>query len=1294
MKTNTRRRFIRNTSLTATGLFLTSVTKAKNDSILSTAIGCGPNQTLTLFGTVTTKKSGNWSDPSTWGGKVPGNTDTPLIVSGHSVICDIDAEIAGLNIEAGATLKFSDNQSASIQSTKNIVVNGLLEMTPSSASVNHLIQFTNIDESKVVGGGHMVLATDIGLWVTNSGKLNLIGTPKQSWTNLSGSVSKGSTAISLKSNPKGWATGDEIVICPTQSVTDYGRERTIPLFERVNITDLSSNAVTFNKSLEFDHLKVEPAGSDKSWTAEVLNLSRNVRIEGTENGKAHVFIKSSVPQIIKNVALRFLGPKTENIGRYALHFHHCMNGSIGSIVEDCVAYDQGSHCFVPHGSHGITFINCVAFNCLQEAYWWDERDVTHYTVYHGCLAALGTRSGFFLGIGDENSCINCVCVSAALGREGGSPNNSGAFFWEANNEGIWIFKNNLSHSNYNGLRVWQNTHKNHVIENYCSYNNMIAAFHGAYMNSYTYKYGYHYNSLFKGKATSSQTSGVRFEHVVFDAAGQDFSMEYSDSPIESWDEQTNKFYYCTFKNYTVAPIKFESAKPTNSDGSTIEVVKIKKYDLIHCDLGNKLPIVHQDVENGTRIRIQPKSGQVIKIEKVGTPDMSNGKMVVSNIAAFTAKVWGKGDGLTGEYFNGTIDFEESKKVVKRVDSIIAFNEWSTLGSDHPEMFHHKLNSDRYAVRWSGKLMAQYSEDYIFRCNSAGGIKLTVNGELIIDQWDAEPFNINDRFALISKSIKLEAGKSYDIVLEHCNRGGYRGCLLSWKSISMSQFEIIPQCQLYPSNAVVTDPIIEKPSDNIAPIAKAGDDVSITLPNNSVMLDGQQSLDSDGKITTYKWTKISGPDSYVIENASIASTKVKNLVEGEYIFNLEVKDNKGSITSDEVKVTVNAASTETKNGLVAEAGSDVTLKLPNNSFTLDGSSSSIAVGKINSYKWSKVSGPTQFTLSSASSAKTTLSNLVEGTYVFKLQITDDNGKTASDSIAITVNPAAVNQPPVALAGDDYSIHLPTDKAKLDAFASTDPDGTITSFKWTKVSGPASYSIENAAAASTVVSNLVKGNYTFRLEVKDDKGAVSTDEINISVKPKQEKVELPKVQAGNDIEITLPTNNVRLRGIGKPGSGGAITLYQWTKKSGPSKYKIVNPNAATTVINQLQVGTYVITLLVGDSSGQKVSDEVVITVLPKGGGLNDSNLTEESNKTTSLNVSVSPNPSTSVFKVHMNSNSDKPITLRLFDRWGKEVGVMKNVKSGATITIPNNLKRGTYFGVAEQGFQKKTMTLIKM
>jgi hypothetical protein len=48
--------------------------------------------------------------------------------------------------------------------------------------------------------------------------------------------------------------------------------------------------------------------------------------------------------------------------------------------------------------------------------------------------------------------------------------------------------------------------------------------------------------------------------------------------------------------------------------------------------------------------------------------------------------------------------------------------------------------------------------------------------------------------------------------------------------------------------------------NQPPVANAGDDQAITLPENSITLSGSAE-DTDGTIASYLWSKIDGPDQF-------------------------------------------------------------------------------------------------------------------------------------------------------------------------------------------------------------------------------------------------------------------------------------------------------------------------------------------------------------------------------------------------------------------------------------------------
>ena len=92
-------------------------------------------------------------------------------------------------------------------------------------------------------------------------------------------------------------------------------------------------------------------------------------------------------------------------------------------------------------------------------------------------------------------------------------------------------------------------------------------------------------------------------------------------------------------------------------------------------------------------------------------------------------------------------------------------------------------------------------------------------------------------------------------------------------------------------------------NNRPPIADAGNDTTIILPVNSIILNGSGSTDPDNNITGYVWTKISDPSSFNIDNANAVQTQVTNLIKGVYQFELKVTDAGGIFSKDTVQVTV-------------------------------------------------------------------------------------------------------------------------------------------------------------------------------------------------------------------------------------------------------------------------------------------------------------------------------------------------------------------------------------------------------
>src|SRR5690606_37687140 len=121
---------------------------------------------------------------------------------------------------------------------------------------------------------------------------------------------------------------------------------------------------------------------------------------------------------------------------------------------------------------------------------------------------------------------------------------------------------------------------------------------------------------------------------------------------------------------------------------------------------------------------------------------------------------------------------------------------------------------------------------------------------------------------------------------------------------------------------------------------------------------------------------------------------------------------------------------------------------------------------------------------------------------------------SDEVKVTVN-AADNNAPVVSVEDDKTLTLPNNSTKIKATAS-DTDGVITNYYWTKISGPAAV-LSGADGPELSISNMVAGVYQLKLTVKDDDRATASDEIIVTVVPKQTIA--PVVKVDEDKTITL-------------------------------------------------------------------------------------------------------------------------------------------------------------------------------
>lgn len=134
------------------------------------------------------------------------------------------------------------------------------------------------------------------------------------------------------------------------------------------------------------------------------------------------------------------------------------------------------------------------------------------------------------------------------------------------------------------------------------------------------------------------------------------------------------------------------------------------------------------------------------------------------------------------------------------------------------------------------------------------------------------------------------------------------------------------------------------------------------------------------------------------------------------------------------------------------------------------------------------------------------------------------------------------PPVARAGNDRTINLPTNSTTLDGSASTDSNGTITAYLWERISGTGG-TITNPNSVTTTVTGLQETVYTFRLTVTDNDSLTDTDTVQVTVQNPYTgvlQVDDCSDTSGQNTLVDFTTPNVggivTLQGTSTPFNGG--------------------------------------------------------------------------------------------------------------------------------------------------------------
>jgi PKD repeat protein len=366
-------------------------------------------------------------------------------------------------------------------------------------------------------------------------------------------------------------------------------------------------------------------------------------------------------------------------------------------------------------------------------------------------------------------------------------------------------------------------------------------------------------------------------------------------------------------------------------------------------------------------------------------------------------------------------------------------------------------------------------------------------------------------------------------------------------------------------------------DKNAPVIVIAD-IAVASENAVVTLDASKSYDPNGSIASFVWSQTSGEPVTLVDAESSTSTFTAPTL-GEaasYEFKVVVTDDAGNVAQDYVTVTV-----KPENVLpTANAGSDMIVEA-GALVTLDASASSDSDGTIGAYKWSQTDGASIY-LSSTSKQKVTFyapTELTQQVLTFNVEVTDDRGGKASDTVTVTVNPAEVDAL-IAVIGKSASFGESPLTIAFDAAGSS---GDITSYSWVTSDGQESSSANPSFTFTELGKYAVSLTITGSLDQQDTARA----EVEVTSPNVGPTAKFIASERRGDAPLS-----VRFDASGSTDDKGIVS-YQWKSNIyGGESDQTAEGEVVNLTFDQAEI--YEITLTVTDAEGETDSAKTLIVV----------------------------------------------------------------------------------------------------
>ncbi len=378
-----------------------------------------------------------------------------------------------------------------------------------------------------------------------------------------------------------------------------------------------------------------------------------------------------------------------------------------------------------------------------------------------------------------------------------------------------------------------------------------------------------------------------------------------------------------------------------------------------------------------------------------------------------------------------------------------------------------------------------------------------------------------------------------------------------------------------------------------PVANAGANVIVVLPQATATLNGSGSSHPDGTALTYAWTQIYGPSTAVFSSNTAINPTISGLVEGVYQLKLTVSDGINT-AQDEVLVIVSA---DAKIKPIVS----LTSPAPNTSVT-EGATVSISASA------EDVDGTVQLVefylngnkIDQSTGAPYQMNWTARlGTHQLTAKATDNDGGTSltqARTLTVTQAPSCTGGP----ANGDYTYEFSQDSDNPTLTFRPGRTGvgspTLLFYYSTSANGP--FPGRGVTANTPFQVTASRGQtiyfyFTYSTSAGEANTANAKHSFVIGGCGSTTTNTAPVAMAGPDRTIQLPMNSLTLNGAGSYDPDGDVLTYAWTKVSGPA-VTMGTTSQSTLSLSDLVVGTYAFDLTVADGRGGTHTARMTLTV----------------------------------------------------------------------------------------------------